>query len=63
MCTWRAGGADASVNKVNADMDQGRADDLLTESGNASASSATLGDKYTLKAASSENTICQSLPT
>lgn len=52
----------ASVNKVNADMGQGRADDVLTETGNAPASSAALGHKRTLKADSSENTICQSHP-
>lgn len=35
MCVCAA----ASVNKVNADMGQGRADDVLTETGNASVSS------------------------
>ncbi len=58
MCVWAA----VSVNKVNADMGQGRADDILTETENASASSAALGHKHTLKAESSENTICQSHP-
>ena len=52
----------ALVNKVNAYMGQGRADDVLTETGNAPASSAALGHKCTLMADSSENTICQSHP-
>lgn len=50
--------AAAWVNKVNADMGQGTADDVLTETGNASASSAALGRNHTLKAENSENTIC-----
>ncbi|CAB1433082.1 unnamed protein product [Pleuronectes platessa] len=62
ICYWGCANA-ASVTKVNADMGQEREDDILTGTGNASASSAALGHKDTLKARSSENTICQSHPT
>lgn len=62
LCIYVFVSAAVSVNKVNVDMGQGRAGDILTETGNASASSAALCHKHTLKAKSSENTICQAHP-